>query len=86
MNPIHKITSLDEAWNPGDIAFDADGNLRVRSDNPNWAWDYPNEGHTRDQYGTPHVPTGGIEDKDVSRPLILLVRNGQAVGGRQLKR
>ncbi|EPH40866.1 hypothetical protein ABT390_36655 [Streptomyces aurantiacus] len=73
MTDAHKITSLDATWRPGDI--------RVRSDHPKWVWGYPNEGSTRSRFGGPAVPDGGLEEHDVPRPLTLLVRDGQAVGG-----
>ncbi|MEV0778876.1 hypothetical protein [Streptomyces sp. NPDC050428] len=76
MAEIHKITNLDEVWQPGDVVLDAAGNLRIRSAHPRWVWDYPNEGSAR------LIPEGGLDDSDVPRPLTLLVRHGQAVGGR----
>ncbi|MCX4504302.1 hypothetical protein [Streptomyces anulatus] len=81
MADVHKITSLDATWQPGDVVLDAAGNIRVRSDHPRWVWDYPNEGGTRDAHGAPAVPDGGLEEEDAVRPLILLVRDGHAVGG-----
>lgn len=81
---VHKITSLDSTWRPGDVVLDADGEIRVRSDHPRWVWDYPNEGGTRDRFTGTSVPEGALEDHDVRRPLTLLVRNGQAVSGRQI--
>jgi hypothetical protein len=84
MADVHKITSLDSTWRPGDIVLDADGNLRVRSDHPRWVWDYPNEGGTRDALGRLAVPEGALEEHDVLRPLTLLVRDGQAVAGRPI--
>jgi len=80
MEQVHKITTLDNVWQPGDVVLDATGTLRVRSNNPRWTWDYP-EGATRAIHGGPYIPDGATEDNDVPRPLILLVRNGQAVGG-----
>ncbi|MGO4630528.1 hypothetical protein AB4225_06225 [Streptomyces sp. 2RAF24] len=84
MTDVHKITSLDSTWTPGDVVLDANGEIRVRSDHPKWVWDYPNEGGTRSAFGGPFIPNGGLEEKDVARPLTLLVRNGQAIGGRQI--
>ncbi|MFD6468700.1 hypothetical protein [Streptomyces goshikiensis] len=81
MEEIHKITSLDATWKPGDVVLDAEGNIRVRSDHPKWVWDYPNEGSTRTVFGDPAIPEGGLEEKDVPRPLVLLVRDGQAANG-----
>ncbi|MCX5562733.1 hypothetical protein [Streptomyces sp. NBC_00038] len=85
MTAVHKITSLDDTWHPGDIVLDAAGNLRVRSEHPRWVWDYPNEGGTRDALGRLAVPEGGLEEHDVRRPLTLLVRDGQAVAGRVIE-
>lgn len=80
MTEVHKITSIDDVWQPGDIVLDANGNLRVRTTHPLYVWAYPDEGQTRFPYG--HYPEGGIEDSQVPRPLTLLVRDGQAIGGR----
>ncbi|MCE0445389.1 hypothetical protein LT493_11355 [Streptomyces tricolor] len=44
-------------------------------------WDYPNEGSTRDAFGRLCTPDGALEEKDVPRPLTLLIRDGQATGG-----
>ncbi|MFI5973531.1 hypothetical protein [Streptomyces sp. NPDC051452] len=86
MEPVHKITSLDGTWKPGDVVLDAAGNLRVRSNHPKWVWDYASEGSTRDPFtGGASVPEGGLEESDVPRPLVLLVRDGQAVGGRPIE-
>ncbi|WHM35706.1 hypothetical protein [Streptomyces sp. BPTC-684] len=85
MDSIHKITSLDETWQPGDVVLDAEGILRVRSDHPKWVWDSPGEGDTRSSAGGPYVPEGGLEDSKVPRPLILLVRDGRAVAGRPIE-
>jgi hypothetical protein len=82
---VRKVTGPEAAWRPGDVVLDADGNIRVRSTNPEWPWDYPNEGLTRARLGGPSVPDGGLEERQVPRPLILLVRGGQAVGGRQVE-
>lgn len=81
MAAVHTITSLDATWKPGDVVLDAEGNLRVRSAHPKWVWDYTSEGTTRAPDGGPAVPDGALEDRDVPRPLILLVRDGQAVTG-----
>ncbi|MGW1223115.1 hypothetical protein ACWD6O_34710 [Streptomyces californicus] len=81
MADVHKITSLDATWKPGDVVLDAKGDIRVRSDHPRWVWDYPDEGSTLDAFGATSVPSGGLEEQDVTRPLILLVRDGRAVGG-----
>jgi hypothetical protein len=78
---VHKITSLDATWQPGDVVLDAEGNLRIRSTHPQYVWDYPNEGSLRDRFGNLMLPDGGVEESDVARPLTLLVRNGQPVGG-----
>ncbi|WP_406192252.1 hypothetical protein OH733_05610 [Streptomyces griseus] len=83
MDTAHNITSLGATWKPGDVVLDANGNIRVRSEHPKWLWDYPNEGSTR-HLGQVSVPEGGLEESDVARPLILLVRDGQAVAGRQI--
>lgn len=85
MDPAYKITGLDETWQPGDVVLDAEGNLRVRSDHPKWTWGYPNEGPTRDAFGAPAWPQGSLEESDVPRPLVLLVRDGRAVAGRQIQ-
>ncbi|MDI5964811.1 hypothetical protein [Streptantibioticus silvisoli] len=85
MADVHNITSLDDTWQPGDVVLDADGNLRMRSEHPLFVWDYPDEGSTRSQFGGPRIPDGGLEDHDVPRPLVLLVRNGQAVSGRAVE-
>ncbi|MFF3249768.1 hypothetical protein ACFYWP_01890 [Actinacidiphila glaucinigra] len=85
MSDVHKITSLDSTWKPGDVVLDAEGNLRVRSEHPKWVWDYPNEGSLRDRFGHLTFPEGGLEEKDVPRPLTLLVREGRPVGGRQIE-
>src|ERR1044072_4536276 len=84
MDEVHKITSLDASWKPGDVVLDAEGSIRVRSDHPKWVWDYPNTGGTRDNIGGPAIPDGALEEKDVPRPLILLVRDGRAVGGQPI--
>lgn len=84
MSDAHKITSLDATWKPGDVVLDGAGEMRVRSAHPRWVWDYPNEGGTRDRTGSAAIPEGALEDADVPRPLTLLVRDGQAVGGRVL--
>ncbi|MEU3289911.1 hypothetical protein [Streptomyces longwoodensis] len=84
MPAIHKITNLDDTWRSGDVVLDADGNLRVRSAHPLWVWDYPDEGSTRAAQGGPQIPEGGLAEHDVKRPLTLLVRDGQAVAGRQI--
>lgn len=81
MSEVHKITAIDGVWRPGDVVLDADGNIRVRSASPQWPWDYPNEGFTRDAFGGTSVPEGGLKDEDLERPLTLLVRDGQAVVG-----
>jgi hypothetical protein len=81
MSDVHKVTSLDATWQPGDVVLDAAGNLRVRSKHPKWVWDYPGEGDTHDSFGGTAVPEGGLEERDVPRPLTLLVRNGVPVGG-----
>ncbi|MEV6450944.1 hypothetical protein AB0M75_06515 [Streptomyces anulatus] len=81
MTDVHKITSLDATWKPGDVVLDAKGDIRVRSDHPQWVWDYPNEGSTLDALGGTLIPSGGLEEQDVTRPLILLVREGRAVSG-----
>ncbi|MFB8407506.1 hypothetical protein [Streptomyces sp. NPDC055912] len=80
MAHVHKITSLDETWQPGDVVLAADGTLRVRPAHVRWVWDDPGSGSTPSADGGPHVP----EDHEVPRPLILLVRNGQSVGGRAI--
>lgn len=85
MTEVHKITSLDSDWQPGDVVLDAEGNLRVRSAHVRWVWDSPGEGSTRAFQGGPEIPEGGLEEKDVPRPLVLLVRNGQAVAGPQIE-
>ncbi|WP_411121461.1 hypothetical protein [Streptomyces sp. x-19] len=85
MEDVHKITNLDDTWQPGDVVLDAEGTLRVRSAHPKWVWDSPGEGETRSNVGGPAVPEGGQEDHEVPRPLILLVRNGQAVAGRAIE-
>lgn len=82
---VHKITSLGSTWQPGDVVLDAKGDLRVRTDHPKWVWDYPNEGNTLDVFGQPAYGEGGLEDHEVVRPLILLVRNGQAVSGERIE-
>ncbi|MFF7966736.1 hypothetical protein ACFZC3_15390 [Streptomyces sp. NPDC007903] len=82
---VHAITTLGAAWQPGDVVLDADGNIRVRSDHPKWAWDYAFEGSVRDHTGGPAVPEGALEEHDVPRPLTLLIRDGQPVGGRLIK-
>lgn len=82
MSDVQKITSLDAVWQRGDVVLDAEGNLRVRSDHARWVWDYPNDGSLRDRFGGAYVPDGGLEEKDLPRPLTLLVRDGFAVGGR----
>ncbi|MFG2468711.1 hypothetical protein ACGFXB_25095 [Streptomyces canus] len=83
MAAVHKITSLDSTWQPGDVVLDADGNIRVRAEHPRWVWDYASEGSTRDRFtGGATVPEGALEEHDVPRPLTLLVRDGQAVAGR----
>ncbi|GAA0641145.1 hypothetical protein GCM10009548_01630 [Streptomyces malaysiensis subsp. malaysiensis] len=82
MNDVHKITSLDAAWLPGDVVLDAAGRIRIRSAHPKWVWDYPNEGSLRDARGNLQPPGGALEDSDVPRPLTLLVRDGMPVGGR----
>jgi hypothetical protein len=81
MDRVHKITSLDATWKPGDVVLDAKGDIRVRSEHPKWVWDYPNEGSTRDALGRLMVPEGGLEEKDVARPLVLLIRDGRPIGG-----
>jgi hypothetical protein len=85
MEKVHKITTLDDTWQPGDVVLDDDGQLWVRSDNPQWVWDHPLEGATRNTYGGPEVPEGGYEEADAKRPLVLLVRGGRAVGGRAIE-
>ncbi|MGM9381148.1 hypothetical protein [Streptomyces antibioticus] len=85
MDSVHTITSLNATWQPGDVVLDAKGEIRVRSDHPKWVWDYPDEGGTRAVQGGPRIPEGGLEEHDVARPLILLVRDGQAVAGRQIE-
>lgn len=82
MQQVHKITSLDDTWKPGDVVLDANGQLRVRSAHPKYTWAYPDEGDTRFAHG--HYPDGDIEDHEVPRPLTLLVRGGQAIGGRAI--
>ncbi len=38
MTIVHKITSLDATWHPGDVALDAaGGDIRVPSDHTKWA-------------------------------------------------
>lgn len=81
MDRVHKITNLDATWKPGDVVLDAKGNIRVRSGHPKWVWDYPNEGSTRDALGRLAIPEGGLEEKDVARPLVLLIRDGRPIGG-----
>lgn len=81
MEKVQKITSLDAVWKPGDVVLDDAGNIRVRSNHPKWVWDYPSSGDTRSYSGGPEIPDGALEDKDAVRPLILLVRDGRAVGG-----
>ncbi|MFC7344864.1 hypothetical protein [Saccharopolyspora griseoalba] len=76
---VPNITSMHPVWQPGDVVFDAAGNLRVRSDDPRWPWAYPPEGPTRDASGGAYVPEGALEDNEVPRPLVLLVRGGQVV-------
>lgn len=85
MTEAQSITSVHPIWRPGDVVLDANGDIRVRTAHPKWVWDYPNEGSTRSQFGGPFVPEGALEDSDVPRPLTLLVRDGQAVGGRVLE-
>lgn len=85
MDQVHEITSLGSTWLPGDVVLDAKGNLRVRTDHPKWVWEYPNEGSTLDVFGQPAHGEGGLEEEDVVRPLTLLVRNGQAVTGKQIE-
>ncbi|WDM16751.1 hypothetical protein J3S85_37955 [Streptomyces lavenduligriseus] len=82
MSDVHKITSLDAVWRPGDVVLDAAGNLRVRSTHHRYVWGYPDEGSLRDALGNLAAPDGGLEDKDVPRPLTLLIRDGVPVGGR----
>jgi hypothetical protein len=81
MDRVHKITSLDATWKPGDVVLDAKGDIRVRSEHPKWVWDYPNEGSTHDALGRLMVPEGALEEKDVARPLVLLIRDGKPIGG-----
>ncbi|MFD3573857.1 hypothetical protein [Streptomyces sp. NPDC058644] len=82
MTKPQNISSLHAVWRPGDVVLDADGEIRIRSEHTKWVWDYPNEGSTRANFGGPFVPEGGLEEKDLRRPLTLLVRDGQAVAGR----
>ncbi|MET9204092.1 hypothetical protein ABZW38_02820 [Streptomyces bacillaris] len=81
MPEVHTITSLGAIWRPGDVVLDAKGTIRVRSDDPHWVWDYPNEGNTLDAFGELVVPGGAVEEEYAVRPLTLLVRDGRAVGG-----
>lgn len=85
VEPVYKITSVDDVWRPGDWVLDAAGNVRVRSEHPQWVWGYPNEGVTRTHDGLPYAPEGSLEEGEVVRPLILLVRNGEVVGGRAVE-
>ncbi len=85
MADVHNITSMSDTWQPGDVVLDANGDIRMRSEHPKWVWDFPNEGATRSNFGGPFIPDGGLEDHDVPRPLVLLVRNGQAVSGRAVE-
>ncbi|MGW3390507.1 hypothetical protein [Streptomyces cinereoruber] len=85
MVEVHNVTRLDAVWKHGDVVLDAEGNIRVRSDHPQWVWDTPGSEHTRNGYGGAYAPSGGLEEEDVVRPLILLVRDGQAVGGRAIE-
>jgi len=84
VDEVHKVTSLDETWRPGDVVFDAQGDIWVRSDHPKWVWSYPG-GSTRSSHGGPVVPDGSVEEAAPCRPLVLLVRDGQAVAGRLLQ-
>ena len=85
MDPAEKITSLDATWKPGDVVLDANAHILVRTDHPKWVWGYPNDGWTRTALGEPSFPDGALEDKDAPRPLTLLVRDGQAIGGRLIQ-
>lgn len=84
MTDVHKITSLDATWKPGDVVLDAEGNLLVRSAHPHWVWDYPSEAGLRDHFGNLSIPEGAVEEGYAVRPLILLVREGRAVAGREI--
>ncbi|MFJ6841364.1 helix-turn-helix transcriptional regulator [Streptomyces griseoluteus] len=84
---VHTITALGATWQPGDVVLDAEGNIRVRSDHPKWVWGYASEGPVRDRLlgGRPTVPEGALEEHDVPRPLTLLIRDGQPIGGRTIE-
>jgi hypothetical protein len=64
-------------WQTGDLVLAADGHLWVRA-NPEdaakgWPW-----GHSAETVG---ATSGAVEEDYPQRPLSLLVRDGQAVGG-----
>ncbi|MBJ7902799.1 hypothetical protein IF655_05750 [Streptomyces sp. DSM 110735] len=83
---VHTITTLHPIWKPGDVVLDAEGALRVRAtDNVAYPWGYPDEGGLRDKFGDLSRHDGGLRDEDLRRPLILLVRDGQPIGGRLIE-
>ncbi|MFI5736097.1 hypothetical protein ACIA49_38645 [Kribbella sp. NPDC051587] len=84
MTDVHKITTLDAVWKPGDVVFDANGAIWVRSDHVKWVWSHPS-GATRDIHGQASVPDGSVEEDAAVRPLLLLVRDGQAVAGKLIE-
>ncbi|WP_440066464.1 GntR family transcriptional regulator [Streptosporangium sp. OZ121] len=67
-----------EEWKPGDIVLDAVGKLLQRSAHPRWVWD-TGVREARTQWGV-SVPDGATEESEAVPPLILLVRDGYAVG------
>ncbi|MEV6684461.1 hypothetical protein AB0N28_03800 [Streptomyces sp. NPDC051130] len=75
MSEIHTIHSFEAVWQPGDVVLTGDSCLYVRaSRNAMYPWGDANQ-HLDD-----HIE-GGLSDEQLVRPLTLLVRHGQAIGG-----
>lgn len=64
-------------WQTGDLVLAADGHLWIRAypedTAKGWPW-----GHSTETIG---ASSGAVEENHPARPLTLLVRDGQAVGG-----
>lgn len=67
-------------WQPGDVILAADGHLYVRAREEltvggTWPW------HDGLKEVTSAAYEGGTADADVKRPVTLLIRGGQPLGG-----
>lgn len=73
--------AAEPAWLPGDVVLDADGDVWQRASEEDaaagWPWHQGVE-YVR-SHGMVEVPEGATADKELARPLTLLVRAGQPV-------